>query len=153
MRIHDPKTTRPCLSLGEDGYDGCQVQGQLTSGVVQVHAHCADAGFDTKFSKFKTQNIVGSCNVKSPICLEDLAYRHRQFSSYEPEVCVFVILNTPALMSTLLMVMTGAKSKDNSRLALCKYACIVQMLVLMPSFLSSKPRILSAVAMSSPQYV
>ena len=43
-------------------------------------------GFKTKFSEFKIQNIVGSCDVKFPICLEGLAYSHRQFSSYEPEV-------------------------------------------------------------------
>jgi TATA-box binding protein (TBP) (component of TFIID and TFIIIB) len=42
-------------------------------------------GFDTKFSEFKIQNIVGSCDVKFPIRLEGLAYSHGQFSSYEPE--------------------------------------------------------------------
>ena len=44
-------------------------------------------GFDAKFSEFKIQNIVGSCDVKFPIRLEGLAYSHGQFSSYEPEVC------------------------------------------------------------------
>ena len=44
-------------------------------------------GFDTKFSEFKTQNIVGNCDVKFPIHLEGLAYSHRQFSSYEPDWC------------------------------------------------------------------
>ena len=43
-------------------------------------------GFDAKFSEFKIQNIVGSCDVKFPIRLEGLAYSHGQFSSYEPEV-------------------------------------------------------------------
>jgi hypothetical protein len=42
--------------------------------------------FDAKFAEFKIQNIVGSCDVKFPICLEGLAYSHGQFSSYEPEV-------------------------------------------------------------------
>lgn len=42
--------------------------------------------FDVKFFEFKMQNIVGSCDVKFPIHLEGLAYSHRQFSSYEPEV-------------------------------------------------------------------
>ena len=45
-------------------------------------------GFDAKFSEFKIQNIVGSCDVKFPIRLEGLAYSHGQFSSYEPEVSV-----------------------------------------------------------------
>jgi len=39
-------------------------------------------GFDAKFSEFKIQNIVGSCDVKFPIRLEGLAYSHGQFSSY-----------------------------------------------------------------------
>ena len=33
-------------------------------------------GFDAKFSEFKIQNIVGSCDVKFPIRLEVLAYGH-----------------------------------------------------------------------------
>ena len=45
-------------------------------------------GVDAKFSEFKIQNIVGSCDVKFPIRLEGLAYSHGQFSSYEPEVSV-----------------------------------------------------------------
>ena len=43
-------------------------------------------GFDAKFSEFKIQNIVMSCDMKFPIWLEGLAYSHGQFSSYEPEV-------------------------------------------------------------------
>jgi TATA-box binding protein (TBP) (component of TFIID and TFIIIB) len=43
-------------------------------------------GVDAKFSEFKIQNIVGSCDVKFPIRLEGLAYSHGQFSNYEPEV-------------------------------------------------------------------
>jgi hypothetical protein len=43
-------------------------------------------GFEAKFSEFKIQNIVGSCDVKFPIRLEGLAYSHGQFNSYEPEV-------------------------------------------------------------------
>jgi len=43
-------------------------------------------GFEAKFSEFRIQNIVGSCDVRFPIRLEGLAYSHEQFSSYEPEV-------------------------------------------------------------------
>ncbi|KAF8919412.1 hypothetical protein CPB85DRAFT_1373249 [Mucidula mucida] len=43
-------------------------------------------GFDAKFSEFRIQKIVGSCDVKFPIRLEGLAYLHGQFSSYESEV-------------------------------------------------------------------
>ena len=43
-------------------------------------------GFESKFSECKIQNIMGSCDVKFPICLEGLTYSHRQFSNYEPKV-------------------------------------------------------------------
>lgn len=38
-------------------------------------------GFQAKFTDFKIQNIVGSCDVKFPIRLEGLAYGHGHFSS------------------------------------------------------------------------
>ena len=59
-------------------------------------------GFDAKFSEFKIQNIVGSCDVKFPIRLEGLAYSHGQFSSYEPEVCVIGALFVRCLTSAYL---------------------------------------------------
>jgi transcription initiation factor TFIID TATA-box-binding protein len=55
-------------------------------------------GFDAKFSEFKIQNIVGSCDVKFPIRLEGLTYSHSQFSSYEPEVC-----GSPCAPSTMFL--------------------------------------------------
>ncbi len=38
-------------------------------------------GFPTKFTEFKIQNIVGSCDVKFPIRLEGLAVAHNHYSS------------------------------------------------------------------------
>lgn len=39
-------------------------------------------GFEAaRFTDFKIQNIVGSCDVKFPIRLEGLAYKHGNFSS------------------------------------------------------------------------
>ncbi len=52
-------------------------------------------GFDTKFSGFKIQNIVDTCDVKFHIHLEGLAYNHGQFCSYEPEVHTLSIICTP----------------------------------------------------------
>ena len=54
-------------------------------------------GFVAKFSEFKIQNIVGSCDVKFPIRLEGLAYSHGQFSSYEPEVLCRLLLSVGRL--------------------------------------------------------
>ena len=53
-------------------------------------------GFNAKFTDFKIQNIVGSCDIKFPIRLEGLASRHHHFSSYEPELFpgLVSVLNT-----------------------------------------------------------
>ena len=59
-------------------------------------------GFDTKFSGFKIQNIIGTCDVKFHIHLEGLAYNHRQFCSYEPEVRTLSIICTPCANVNLL---------------------------------------------------
>ena len=42
--------------------------------------------FPARFTEFKIQNIVASCDVKFPIRLEGLAYKHSHYSSYEPEL-------------------------------------------------------------------
>lgn len=39
-----------------------------------------------RFSGFKIQNIVATCDLKFPIKLEYLNHLHGQFSSYEPEL-------------------------------------------------------------------
>ena len=58
---------------------------------MQKYAHIVQKlGFDTKFSKYKIQNIVGSCDDELPIRLEVLVYNS---SGYEPEVCsVYTLL-------------------------------------------------------------
>ena len=87
MRIRDPKTITPIFASGKMVVTGAKSEddSRLTS---RKYARIIQKlGFDAKFSEFKIQNIVGSCDVKFPIRLEGLAYSHGQFSSYEPEVC------------------------------------------------------------------
>ncbi|KIM89484.1 hypothetical protein PILCRDRAFT_95280 [Piloderma croceum F 1598] len=69
-------------------------------------------GFDAKFSEFKMQNIVGSCDVKFPIRLEGLAYSHGQFSSYEPEPKVVLLIFVSGKI-----VLTGAKVREEIYMA------------------------------------
>ena len=45
--------------------------------------------------------------LKFPTHLEGLVYSHGQFSSYEPEVGVFIVITTPALMSTISQLLPG----------------------------------------------
>lgn len=76
----------------QDGCHWCKVRGPVQACIKEI---CSDysetryvvglliitSGFHAKFSDFKIQNIVGSCDVKFPIRLEGLAYAHGHFSS------------------------------------------------------------------------
>ena len=86
MRIHDPKTTALIFASGKMVVTGAKSKDDSWLVSRKYMQIVQKLGFDTKFSEFKIQNIVGSCDVKFPIRLEGLAYSHGQFSSYELEV-------------------------------------------------------------------
>lgn len=75
-------------------------------------------GFNAKFTDFKIQNIVGSCDIKFPIRLEGLASKHHPFSSYEPELFPGLIYRMIKPKIVLLIfvsgkiVLTGAKVRE-----------------------------------------
>jgi len=66
---------------------------------------------------FSLQNMVGSCDVKFPIRLEGLAYKHSHYSSYEPELFPGLIYRMVQPKIVLLIfvsgkvVLTGGKVK------------------------------------------
>lgn len=91
MRIRDPKTTALIFASGKMVVTGAKSEDDSRLASRKYARIVQKLGFDAKFSEFKIQNIVGSCDVKFPIRLEGLAYSHGQFSSYEPEVCVTVL--------------------------------------------------------------
>jgi transcription initiation factor TFIID TATA-box-binding protein len=91
MRIRDPKTTALIFASGKMVVTGAKSEDDSRLASRKYARIVQKLGFDAKFSEFKIQNIVGSCDVKFPIRLEGLAYSHGQFSSYEPEVCISVI--------------------------------------------------------------
>ena len=97
MRIRDPKTTALIFASGKMVVTGAKSEDDSRLASRKYARIVQKLGFDAKFSEFKIQNIVGSCDVKFPIRLEGLAYSHGQFSSYEPEVSTsFVVLATRA---------------------------------------------------------
>lgn len=67
---------------------------------------------------FKIQNVVASCDVKFPIKLEALAFKHSAFSNYEPELFPGLIyrMKDPKVVLLIFVsgkvVLTGAKSRD-----------------------------------------
>ena len=95
MRIRDPKTTALIFASGKMVVTGAKSEDDSRLASRKYARIVQKLGFDAKFSEFKIQNIVGSCDVKFPIRLEGLAFSHGQFSSYEPEVMVYVYPHRP----------------------------------------------------------
>ena len=97
MRIRDPKTTALIFASGKMVVTGAKSEDDSRLASRKYARIVQKLGFDAKFSEFKIQNIVGSCDVKFPIRLEGLAYSHGQFSSYEPEVCCRLLVLSTAV--------------------------------------------------------
>ena len=102
MRIRDPKTTALIFASGKMVVTGAKSEDDSRLASRKYARIVQKLGFDAKFSEFKIQNIVGSCDVKFPIRLEGLAYSHGQFSSYEPEVGIFSPSRSSARPDVLL---------------------------------------------------
>lgn len=118
MRIRDPKTTALIFASGKMVVTGAKSEDDSKLASRKYARIVQKLGFDAKFSEFKIQNIVGSCDVKFPIRLEGLAYSHGQFSSYEPELFPGLIYRMMKPKVVLLIfvsgkiVLTGAKVRE-----------------------------------------
>lgn len=118
MRIRDPKTTALIFASGKMVVTGAKSEDDSRLASRKYARIVQKLGFDAKFSEFKIQNIVGSCDVRFPIRLEGLAYSHGQFSSYEPELFPGLIYRMIKPKVVLLIfvsgkiVLTGAKVRE-----------------------------------------
>mmetsp|Transcript_9344 Transcript_9344/g.24712 ORF Transcript_9344/g.24712 Transcript_9344/m.24712 type:complete len:216 (+) Transcript_9344:415-1062(+) len=119
MRIRDPKTTALIFSSGKivvtgaKSIDAARFASRKYARIVQK------LGYESaKFSEFKVQNIVASCDVQFPVRLEPLAHAHSNFCSYEPELFPGLIYRMMEPKVVLLVfvsgkvVLTGAKVKQ-----------------------------------------
>jgi len=86
MRIREPKTTALVFASGKMVVTGAKSEDDSRLASRKYARIIQKLGFNAKFTDFKIQNIVGSCDIKFPIRLEGLASRHHTFSSYEPEL-------------------------------------------------------------------
>ncbi|KAG6811323.1 TATA-binding protein [Tricholoma furcatifolium] len=118
MRIREPKTTALIFASGKMVVTGAKSEDDSRLASRKYARIVQKLGFVAKFSEFKIQNIVGSCDVKFPIRLEGLAYSHGQFSSYEPELFPGLIYRMIKPKVVLLIfvsgkiVLTGAKVRE-----------------------------------------
>lgn len=118
MRIREPKTTALIFASGKMVVTGAKSEEDCRLAARKYARIIQKLGFQAKFTEFKIQNIVGSCDVKFPIRLEGLAYAHGGFSSYEPELFPGLIYRMVKPKIVLLIfvsgkiVLTGAKVRD-----------------------------------------
>lgn len=118
MRIRDPKTTALIFASGKMVVTGAKSEDDSKLASRKYARIIQKLGFNAKFTDFKIQNIVGSCDVKFPIRLEGLAFAHGTFSSYEPELFPGLIYRMVKPKIVLLIfvsgkiVLTGAKQRE-----------------------------------------
>jgi transcription initiation factor TFIID TATA-box-binding protein len=119
MRIREPKTTALIFASGKMVCTGARSEEDSKKAARQYAKIIHKLGFPVKFSEFKIQNIVGSCDVKFPIRLEGLANTHGAFCSYEPEMFPGLIYRMAKPKIVLLIfvsgkiVLTGAKERTD----------------------------------------
>ncbi|KAI5805198.1 putative RNA polymerase I and III transcription factor complex component Tbp [Geopyxis carbonaria] len=118
MRIRDPKTTALIFASGKMVVTGAKSEDDSKLASRKYARIIQKLGFNAKFTDFKIQNIVGSCDIKFPIRLEGLASKHHHFSSYEPELFPGLIYRMIKPKIVLLIfvsgkiVLTGAKIRE-----------------------------------------
>lgn len=118
MRIREPKTTALIFASGKMVVTGAKSEDDSRLAARKYARIVQKLGFEAKFTEFKIQNIVGSCDVRFPIRLEGLAYNHGHFSSYEPELFPGLIYRMVKPKVVLLIfvsgkiVLTGAKVRE-----------------------------------------
>jgi transcription initiation factor TFIID TATA-box-binding protein len=118
MRIREPKTTALIFASGKMVVTGAKSEDDSKLAARKYARIIQKLGFKARFTDFKIQNIVGSCDVKFPIRLEGLAYAHGHYSSYEPELFPGLIYRMVKPKIVLLIfvsgkiVLTGAKVRE-----------------------------------------
>lgn len=118
MRIRDPKTTALIFASGKMVVAGarseefCRLAARKFARIIQK------LGFPARFTDFRIQNIVGSCDVRFPVRLEGLAFAHGAFTSYEPELFPGLVYRMVKPKVVLLIfvsgriVLTGARVRE-----------------------------------------
>jgi len=119
MRIREPKTTALIFASGKMVCTGARSEEDSKKAARQYAKIIMKLGFAVKFTEFKIQNIVGSCDVRFPIRLEGLANEHGRYCNYEPEMFPGLIYRMIKPKIVLLIfvsgkiVLTGAKERND----------------------------------------
>ena len=107
MRIREPKTTALIFKSGKMVVTGAKSEEAARQAARKYARIIQKLDFPVHFAEFKIQNIVGSCDVRFPIRLEGLAYKHSHYSSYEPELFPGLIYRMVQPKIVLLVFVSG----------------------------------------------
>ncbi|EGI58766.1 PREDICTED: TATA-box-binding protein isoform X1 [Acromyrmex echinatior] len=124
MRIQNPRATALIFRSGKLVCTGARSEQDSFLAAKKFARIIQKLGFPVKFSSFKIQNIVATCDLKFPIKLEILYQCHGQFSSYEPELYPGLTYRMYSPRVVLLIfvngkvVLTGAKNRTELQDAL-----------------------------------
>jgi len=119
MRIREPKTTALIFSSGKMVCTGAKSEADSHIAARKYARIIQKLNFPVKFTDFKVQNIVGSCDVGFPIRLEGLTYAHPRHTSYEPELfpgLIYKMLEPKIVLLIFVsgkIVLTGAKDQED----------------------------------------
>ncbi|KRT79875.1 hypothetical protein AMK59_8164, partial [Oryctes borbonicus] len=118
MRIREPRTTALIFRTGKIICTGARNEQDALLASKKFTRILQKLNFNVKFTNYKIQNIVASCDLRFPIKLENLNQMHGQFSSYEPEVFPGLVYRMvkPRLVLLIFVngkvLFTGSKSRQ-----------------------------------------
>ena len=114
-RIRAPKTTALIFSSGKMVCTGAK-----TEALAKLRENTPKSSVSLvsqRSSKFKIQNMVGSCDVKFPIRLEGLAWSHGPLPNTSPTFRVSSTMQMPKIVLLIFVsgkiVLTGGKKRED----------------------------------------
>ncbi|KAG5897741.1 hypothetical protein JTB14_009626 [Gonioctena quinquepunctata] len=124
MRLREPRCTSLIFKSGKIVCTGSRNEYDALLASKKFARIIQKLGFNIRFTNFKVQNMVATCDLRFPIKVENLNMMHGQFSSYEPELFPGLIYRMikPRIVMLIFVngkvVFTGAKSRADIKEAL-----------------------------------
>jgi len=137
MRIREPKTTALIFKSGKMVVTGAKSEEAARLAARKYARIIQQLDFPARFTEFKIQNMVGSCDVKFPIRLEGLAYKHSHYSSYEPELFPGLIYRMVQPKIVLLIFVSGKVVLTGGKVRNEIYAAFEQIYPVLQEFRKS----------------
>jgi len=120
MRISNPKSTALIFKTGKIVCTGTNSVDSSKTAAKKYAKIIKKIGYPVRFTNFRIQNIVGSCDVKFQVSLNKIQNGNDALSTYNPETFPGLIYRMPEPKLTLLLfksgklVFIGAKDKEQA---------------------------------------